>query len=169
MNKRKRTTVFVAQSAIIAAVYALLTVIFSPISFGLVQFRFSEALTILPVLTPAAIPGLAIGCLIANLSSPFGAADIIFGTLATLAAAVASRLAGKITFKKIPFLSALFPVLINGVVVGLELTYFTPGEASFAVFLTAFLSCVAGEAAVCFVLGIPLYLLLKKINLFKKW
>ena len=81
---RDKKVQFIVEAAAIAAIYVVLTVVFSAISFGEVQLRFSEALTILPYFTPAAIPGLFVGCLIGNL---FGGAiplDIIFGSLATL-------------------------------------------------------------------------------------
>ena len=75
--------------AVIAALYAALTYVASSVglAYGAVQFRFSEALTVLAALTPAAIPGLTIGCFLANLGSPYGIVDIVCGTLATLVAA----------------------------------------------------------------------------------
>ena len=88
-NSRKNIR-FLTESAVIAAIYALLTVIFAPISYGLLQVRISEALTVLPAYTPAAIPGLFAGCLIANIIGGNGLLDIIFGSLATLIAAFLS-------------------------------------------------------------------------------
>ena len=82
-------TMFVVTSALIAAIYAGFTY-FSAIwglAYGPVQFRISEALTILPILTPAAVPGLIVGCFIGNLGSPYGIVDILCGTLATALAA----------------------------------------------------------------------------------
>ena len=92
MNNQKKTTVFLVQAAVIAALYAALTLFLAPISFSGNQFRVAEALTLLPVITPAAIPGLAVGCIIGNITSPYGIVDIIFGTCATLLAAVCTRL-----------------------------------------------------------------------------
>ena len=69
MNNQKKTTVFLVQAAVIAALYAALTLFLAPISFSGNQFRVAEALTLLPVITPAAIPGLAIGCIIGNITS----------------------------------------------------------------------------------------------------
>ena len=80
-------TKYLTHAAIIAAVYVVLTIIFAPISYGQVQVRISEALTVLPYFTPAAIPGLFIGCIIANIYGGAGIIDIIFGSLATLFAA----------------------------------------------------------------------------------
>ena len=83
-------TKYLTHAAIIAAVYVVLTIIFAPISYGQVQVRISEALTVLPYFTPAAIPGLFIGCIIANIYGGAGIIDIIFGSLATLFAAFLS-------------------------------------------------------------------------------
>lgn len=93
---------FLALSAVIAALYAVLTYVAAALNlaYGAVQFRFSEALTVLPVFTPAAIPGLALGCLIANLGSPLGIVDWVFGTGATLIAAVGTWIVGKVRVKE---------------------------------------------------------------------
>ena len=86
---------FLVQAAAIAAIYVVLTVAFAPISFGEVQIRFAEALTILPFFTPAAVPGLFVGCLIANILGGAILPDIIFGSLATLIGAVGTYLLRK--------------------------------------------------------------------------
>ena len=95
---------FLALGAVIAALYAVLTYVAAAmnLAYGAVQFRFSEALTVLPVFTPAAIPGLALGCLIANLGSPLGVVDWVFGTGATLIAAVGTWLVGKFQVRESP-------------------------------------------------------------------
>ena len=113
MNHKK--TLFLVQGAVIAALYAALTYAagLAGLAYGNVQFRFSEALTVLAAFTPAAIPGLTVGCLLGNLGSPYGAADIICGTLATLLAALCSYGTRKIRIKGIPFVSLIFPVLFN--------------------------------------------------------
>ena len=80
--KKQSNTLFLAQSAMIAAIYVVLTVILAPFSYGEVQVRVSEALTILPVFTPAAIPGLFVGCLISNILGGCILPDIIFGSIA---------------------------------------------------------------------------------------
>ena len=84
MKEKKFNAKFMAQGAIIAALYAALTILFAPISYGAVQVRISEAFTILPLFTPAAIPGLFIGCLLANILGGAIVWDIIFGSIATL-------------------------------------------------------------------------------------
>ena len=92
---------FMAVSAVIAAMYAGLTYLAAAVNlaYGPVQFRFSEALTVLPAFTPAAVPGLALGCFIANLTSPFGAVDWVFGTLASFVAAVGTLALSRVRFK----------------------------------------------------------------------
>ncbi len=126
MFKRMFNTRSLCISAMIAALYAVLTIALPVLSYGAGtgwECRISEALTILPILFPEAIPGLTIGCLIANLLSPVGPMDIIFGTLATLIAAVGTYL-----LRKKPLLAACCPVLSNAIIVGtvLSFTYSLP-------------------------------------------
>ncbi|MBQ7655034.1 MAG: QueT transporter family protein [Clostridia bacterium] len=140
-------------SGIIAALYAGLTILLQAISFQAVQVRVSEAMTLLPVLLPAAIPGLTVGCFLANILSPVGWMDMVFGTLATLIAAVLTR-----KFKKNLYLAALMPVLSNAVIIGVML-HVAFGEPLWMSMLTV----GAGEALACFVLGIPLVKALEKV------
>ena len=120
MKKQTRSAVFLAQGAMIAAIYTVLTLLAATmnLAYGPVQFRFSEALTILPMFTPAAVPGLTIGCLLSNIFSGYGAADMIFGTLATLLAAISTRMLRTVRIKDIPWLAPLPPVLFNAVIIG---------------------------------------------------
>lgn len=83
-----KNVLFMAQAAVIAAIYVVLTVVFAPFSFGEVQVRIAEALTILPVFTPAAVPGLFVGCILGNIAGGALLPDIIFGSIATLIGAV---------------------------------------------------------------------------------
>ena len=85
---KNKGTQFLVEAAAIGAIYVVLTILFAPLSYGEVQIRFSEALTILPFFTPAAIPGLFVGCIIANLFGGAIPVDIIFGSIATLIGAV---------------------------------------------------------------------------------
>lgn len=140
-------------SGIIAALYAGLTILLQAISFQAVQVRVSEALTLLPVLMPAAIPGLTVGCLLANMLSPVGWMDWVFGTLATLIAAVLTR-----KFSNNLYLAALMPVLSNAIIIGIMLNV-AFGEPLWMSMLTV----GAGEALACFVLGIPLVKALEKV------
>lgn len=167
MNSKKKSTVFIVQSALIAAAYAAITCLTSPISFGAQQIRISEALTVLPVLTPAAVPGLALGCAIANINSPYGLVDIICGASATLFSALLSRATRNVRIKTIPWLSLLFPVIFNGIIVGAEVAFFLPEGISFAGFLASGGSIALGEALSCFILGIPLFKALDKVKIFR--
>ena len=167
INKTK----FLVTSGLIAALYAVATYISASIglAYGSVQFRFSEALTILPVFTPAAVPGLIIGCFLGNLGSPFGMADLLLGTLATTLAAICSYHTRKITLKGLPLVSMLFPVIFNAVIVGSEIAWFLPEGISAIGFLISAAEVAAGELVVCYALGIPLFYLFKKskISLFE--
>ena len=87
---KNKGTQFLAEAAVIGAIYVVLTLLFAPLSYGEIQIRFSEALTILPFFTPAAIPGLFVGCIIANLFGGAIPVDIIFGSIATLIGEVVS-------------------------------------------------------------------------------
>jgi len=115
MFKKLLTTRSLCASAVIAALYAALTLLLAPISFGPLQLRLSEAMTLLPMILPQAIPGLFVGCLIANLYTGM-LTDIVFGSLATLIAAIGTYL-----LRKKPILAAACPVVSNGVIVGLVL------------------------------------------------
>ncbi|MBR3017791.1 MAG: QueT transporter family protein [Clostridia bacterium] len=144
---------------IIAALYAGLTILLQAISFNAVQVRVSEAMTLLPILMPAAIPGLTVGCFLANIISPVGWMDMVFGTLATLIAAVLTRV-----LRKNLYLAALMPVLSNAIIIGVML-HVAFGEPLWMSMLTV----GAGEALACFVLGIPLVKALEKVpNLYQE-
>lgn len=152
--KNKITPLFLVQAALIAAIYAAVTLLFGFMSFGEVQVRVSEALTILPMFTPAAIPGLFIGCLISNLIGSASIFDIVFGSLATLLAAFLTRkLRGKIAFALMP------PVLVNAVVVGLVLSL-TLGNFPFWL---AFLTVGAGQLVSCYGFGLALWWGMKRL------
>lgn len=161
MFKRLFTTRNLVLSAILAALYAALTLLLAPISYGEIQCRVSEAMTMLPVLLPQAIPGLAVGCLIANLIGSATPWDVIFGTLATLIAAILTyRTRNVLTGKaKLPLLSALWPILLNALIVGavLSLTLHIP-------FFATALSVGIGEA-VAVALGVLLVKALERVDL----
>lgn len=146
MNTRK-----LVQAAVIAALYAVLTKLFEPISYGPVQFRLSEMLTVLPYLTPVAIPGLTLGTLIANLLGPIGIHDVIFGTLATLIAAYLTwRMSN-------PYLAPLPPAIVNPLIVGayLSILFRLP-------YLLTAAQVFVGEAVVVYFIGLPLLLVLRR-------
>lgn len=162
---------FLAQGAVIAALYAALTYAAAALNlaYGGVQFRFSEALTILPAFTPAAAPGLALGCFLSNLASPLGVVDWVFGTLATLLAALLTRAVSRVRVKELPLLAPLPPVLMNALFVGVELAClsgagFSWGAFSWAAFASAALSVGLGELVVCYALGLPLWAVLHRMK-----
>ena len=156
-----------AEAGMIAALYTVATLILAPLSFGNIQFRASEALTLLPIFTVSAVPGLTIGCIISNAvgvamgSNIAGWLDVVFGSVATLLAAILTRALRIIQFKGIPLLAILPPILLNALIVGGELAvvYQLP-------FWLCALEVGAGELVVCTVLGIPLVLALRKTRLF---
>lgn len=142
------------QGSVIASIYVVLTFLFAPISYGVMQVRISEALTILPYFTPVAIPGLFIGCLVANILGPYGVIDMIFGSFATLLSAFLSyRLRSR------PLLVPLPPVIINGVVIG-GLLHFGYGVP------VSLIGCILwvslGQAISCYGLGYPLLNILRR-------
>ena len=149
--------------ALIAAAYTALSVALSPMSFGAVQVRASEALCLLPVICASSVYGVTLGCMLTNIvgiatgASILGVMDVVLGTLATLCAAIMTRALRNVRFGNIPFLSSLPPVLFNGVVVGAELAYVMAPNSKF---LPTFISCAAsvavGEFLSCSVLGLIL-------------
>jgi len=132
--KQIRSLAALTQTAMVAALYAVLTFVLPVASFGTLQCRFSEALTALPVVSRRAIAGLTLGCAIANAigvamgANIAGIWDILVGSAATLLAAWLSFLCRRIRIKGIPWLSLLWPVAVNAVIIGAELTLVTLGS-----------------------------------------
>lgn len=118
MFRKLLTTRSLCVSAVIAALYAALTLLLAPISYGNLQCRVSEAMTLLPMLMPSAIPGLFVGCLLANILGGATILDVVFGSLATLIAAI-----GTYALRKKPLLASLCPIVANGLIVGSVLSY----------------------------------------------
>ena len=149
---------YITTAAMIAAIYSALTIAGYAFSYGPVQFRFSEALMILPILTPAAIPGLTIGCVISNWVGPYGVYDIILGSFATFLAAVFAY-----KFRKLPYIAPLGAVVFNAFIVGALIYFFVPIKT---VYLSNVVNIGLGELVICYVLGLPLYFILKRTKLF---
>ena len=152
---KNKGTLFMVQAAAIAAVYVVLTTVFAAFSFGEVQVRISEALTILPVFTPAAIPGLFVGCLISNFLGGAILLDVIFGSIATLIGAV-------FTWKlrnSSKWLAPLPPIVANAIIVPFTL-YYGYGVNLPKPFMM--LTVGNGEVISCGVLGMILYGALNK-------
>ena len=173
---KHKSVLFITQAAAIAALYATLTIlqnILLPGSASMaIQFRVSEVLTILAIYTPAAIPGLTLGCVVANISSiqALGFYDLVFGSLASLIAACAMYALRNERICKIPFFSLLMPALANGVIIGFEIDFFFVNQFSFNLvdFLIQGGLVALGELAVLMILGLPLSILFEKQNLAKK-
>ena len=164
MSKTRFTTKQLTTAAVIAAVYAALTLLLPIPQYGGVQLRVAEAMTVLPFFFPEAIPGLAVGCFLSNvLMSPIPL-DWIFGTAATLLAALWTRRMPNLALAPLP------PVLCNAVIVGAEIAWFSVQDG--AAFLPAFgfnaLTVGAGEAIACYVLGSLLLRVLPRIPVLRK-
>lgn len=153
-KKNVFTTRFIIEAGIIAALYAVVTLALAPISFSLYQVRISEALNILPYFTPAAIPGLFIGCLISNTLSPtsFGMIDIVLGSSATLVSAILAYLV-----RKNKWLVPIPAIVINAIVVGIILNIMIQIPLGMAMITVG-----VGQVIACYGLGMPLIFLLNK-------
>lgn len=160
---RRFSTRDLTLAAVIAAAYAALTMLLP--AYGQTQIRLSEALTVLPFLFPAAAPGLAVGCLIANLLSPYGLIDMICGTAAT---ALAAFLTVKMPNR---WLAPLPPVICNGVIVGAVLTWYEVGfgPGFWPLFAVNGGGVALGELVACYILGTLLLTVLPKISFFRRF
>ena len=152
--KTKNVT-FLTHAAMIAAIYGVLTFVFAPISFGEVQIRIAEMLTVLPIFTPAAIPGLFVGCIIGNIAGGALLPDIIFGSIATLIGAV-----GTYMLKKLPKLIAVLPPIVANMVIVPFVLIYAYGVNLPVVFLM--ITVGIGEVVSCGVLGTLMASVLEK-------
>ena len=153
---KNKKLVFICQAAVIAALYVVLTYAFSAFASGVIQVRVSEALTILPAFTPAAIPGLVIGCLLSNTLTGCVLLDIIFGSVATLIGAL-----GSYALRRHTWLVPIPPIVSNMIIVPFVLRYAYGATDAFP-FMIATVG--AGEIISCYLLGMILYGALKKVN-----
>lgn len=153
---KNKKVLFLTQAAMIAALYIVLTYFINAFNLasGAIQVRISEALTILPVFTPAAIPGLFVGCLLSNSLTGCMPFDILFGSLATLIGALGTR-----ALRKHPWLAPLPPILANTIIVPFILSYVYHFEGSLPYFAV---TVGIGEVLSCGVLGMILYFSLQK-------
>ena len=162
---RKFDTRQITLAAAVAALYALLTYsgsIFG-LTYGPVQFRFAEALCVLPFLFPTAAPGLFVGCLIANLLSPYGLVDVVCGSAATL---IAALITARVRHR---WLAPLPAVLSNGVIIGAMLAWYEAGfgPGFWGMFANNGLTVALGELGACYVLGMLLLYAIPKIKYFQ--
>ena len=148
---------FLSQAGLIAAIYTALCLVLHPISFGFggIELRVSEALTLLPVLMPSAVPGLFIGCLLANIMGGATLLDVVFGSLTTLAAALLTR-----KYREKPLLAAFWPVILNALVIGALLRY--AYGLAMPLWL-CMLSIGAGQAVACYAIGLPVMKMMNRI------
>ena len=153
---KSKKLVFICQAAVIAALYVVLTYVFSAFASGVIQVRVSEALTILPAFTPAAIPGLVIGCLLSNTLTGCVLLDIIFGSVATLIGAL-----GSYALRRHTWLVPIPPIVSNMIIVPFVLRYAYGATDAFP-FMIATVG--AGEIISCYLLGMLLYGALKKMK-----
>ncbi len=153
---KSKKLVFICQAAVVAALYVVLTYVFSAFASGVIQVRVSEALTILPAFTPAAIPGLVIGCLLSNTLTGCVLLDIIFGSVATLIGAL-----GSYALRRHTWLVPIPPIVSNMIIVPFVLRYAYGATDAFP-FMIATVG--AGEIISCYLLGMLLYGALKKMN-----
>ena len=153
---KSKKLVFICQAAVIAALYVVLTYVFSAFASGVIQVRVSEALTILPAFTPAAIPGLVIGCLLSNTLTGCVLLDIIFGSVATLIGAL-----GSYALRRHTWLVPIPPIVSNMIIVPFVLR-FAYGATDAFPFMIATVG--AGEIISCYLLGMILYGALKKMK-----
>lgn len=143
----------IAKISLVAALYFALTVAVAPLSFGAIQFRFSEILVLLCFFNKDYIISMTVGCFFANLFSPMASLDVPFGTLATLIAVVLLYRTRNI------WISSLIPAIVNGIIVGIELTI------AFKTPLLFNMATVAlGELVVVTAIGVPIFLLFQKNN-----
>ncbi len=162
MNNLRLKNITIA--GLIAAVYVIISLVLLPISFGVYQIRVAEALAVLPFLTFAAIPGLFVGCLVANIFGGMGWIDILFGSTLTLLSAIITRwIANRKTIsEKIRIaLAPLPPVLINAFGVSLYLAPLIGVNYWFSVQMIG-----VGQLISCYIIGLPLLLIFKKRQIF---
>lgn len=159
----KTNTQKLAFAAVVGAAYAALTLLLAPISFGLVQFRVSEALCILPAFVPSAAWGLWVGCALSNLLGGYGLIDIVFGSLATLLASlciVAIAKGDRLSWLRC-ILVVLMPVVWNGPIIG-AIIAFSSGAPFGSGWLIFMAQIAVEEAGVMFALGLPLMRILPR-------
>ena len=149
----------IVKAGLVAALYSVLTIILAPISFGLIQCRVSEALCVLPAVMGSSVPGLALGCLVANLLTGAPVYDVVFGSLATLIGALGTSILSK---RDMPVWTLPLPSIIsNALIVGTVLAFVYEVPASLPVCM---LSVAAGEAVATYALGLPFLYLIRKKN-----
>lgn len=164
-KKIKKGTLYLVRTAVIAALYFVLTIVAAPIAYGPLQFRIGEALTLLPIIFPSAVPGLALGCFLANIFSPYAWADMVFGTLATLSASLITNAIGNALRQKSlvirGLVGAIPPILINAFALPLIWVLL---EVDFAYWIN-FGQIIATQTGTILIVGLPLMLAIARTPL----
>jgi uncharacterized membrane protein len=157
--------------ALIAALYSTVSLVLAPFSFGNIQVRVAEGLTLLPLLSPLPILGLTLGCFITNFIGVImgvnilGMMDVFIGTFATLIAALLTYYFRNIKIKGFPFLSTLMPIVINAIIIGAELTYVFAPAFTLSYFMIFALEVGIGQFIAVYLVGLPILNALKKRNI----
>ena len=164
--KNRKRIKFIVFNGIVAALYVVFTAPFANIAYGPIQVRIAEVMAVLPIFSSGMIPGVTLGCFIANLVNPgnLGPVDVVGGSLATLIAGFLSYFIGK----KNKWLGLIPPVVVNGLLVGGYLPFLLVDEGSSVTFeavIISMLSVAGSEAVLLLVLGIPLMLAIEKTGL----
>ena len=157
-----KNTKKISLCAIVAALYAVITILSAPLSYGLVQFRLSEALVVLCCFEPLLGVGITMGCFLANLFSTVTALDMVIGTLASALACLWTARCKK------PWMLPLPSILCNGLLVGGMLAFVLFPENLLTGFAVSFVQVAFGELVVLTVLGLPLYFFARKTDFLKK-
>ena len=152
------TTKRLVRTAVIAALYAVLTLFLAPISYGSIQFRISEIMVLLAFFDPFYIGGLTLGCFVANILGPHGMVDAVFGTIATFISVYAISITGKYikSDTKALIVASLWPVIFNGLIIGWELNYLYQLPLVLSI-----LQVACGEFVVVAIVGVPVMKLIK--------
>ncbi len=160
--------------SLIAALYASLSIILGPFSYGEIQVRLAETLIVLVFFKSEAVFGLTIGCFLANVIglmlgiNTLGMMDVVFGTLATFISSLLAYHFRAYRYKKIPLLSLMMPVLVNAIIIGIELNLVLLNSLAFKTFIIFASYVMLGQFIACVVFGIPLYRFLVKTKLFER-
>lgn len=169
MKQNKIKLKSITEISLISAIYVTISMMLIPFSFGVIQIRVAEALTIMPVFKKMYIYGLTLGCFLTNLMGYFvckntlGIVDIIIGSSATFISGILTYYFRNYKIKNLPILATLFPVVINAVIIGGELTFFMKGTLFNSLFWLNSLSVGIGQFVSCSLIGLVLYIALKSV------
>ena len=168
--KEKISSRHIAVCAMIAAVYTVLCLATPLLSYGMIQVRVAEALTLLPVLSPVAIWGVTLGCAVSNFvgwitgANPIGGIDTVVGTSATLIAGIITYRLRDVRAWGLPIASAMAPVVVNAIIIGGQLSIVFAGSLHPVIFLTNALWVAVGQMIACVALGLPLLKAIERNN-----